>query len=162
MPPKPPPAADRNYKVVAQNRRARYDYTIDEDIEVGIVLHGSEVKSLRAGQANIAESYASVEAAGGLWLTNGWIGPYAQAGPWGHDERRKRALLASKREIARLWKLTQRRGYTLVPLVMYFNHAGRVKLKLGVGKGKKTHDKRETAAKRDWSREKARLLRGGR
>ena len=149
---------DRNYKVIAENRRARYDYAIEDDLEVGIVLQGSEVKSLRQGQANIAESYASVDDHE-LWLTNAWIGGYAQAKTWGHEERRKRKLLASKREIAKLWNATKREGYTIVPLVIYFNHEGRVKMKVGVAKGKKTQDKRETSAKRDWNRQKARLLR---
>jgi SsrA-binding protein len=147
-----------NYKVVAENRRARYDYAIEDDLEVGIVLQGSEVKSLRDGQANIAESYCAVEDAE-LWLVNGYIAPYAPAVTWGHDERRRRKLLARQREIAKLWNATAREGYTLVPLVMYFNHRGVVKLKIGIAKGKKVADKRETAAKRDWQRQKARLLR---
>jgi SsrA-binding protein len=149
---------NRNYKVVAENRRARYDYAIEDDLEVGIVLQGSEVKSLREGQANIAESYAAVED-GELWLVNSYVAPYAPAVTWGHDERRRRKLLAKQREIARLWNATAREGYTLVPLVMYFNHRGVVKLKIGIAKGKKLADKRETAAKRDWQRQKARLLR---
>ena len=151
---------DRNYKVIAENRRARYDYAIEDDLEVGIVLQGSEVKSLREGQANIAESYASVDDHE-LWLTNAWIGGYAQAKTWGHEERRRRKMLASKRELARLWQATQRQGMTLVPIVMYFNHKGRVKLKLGIAKGKKNVDKRQTEAKRDWGRQKQRLLKGG-
>lgn len=148
-----------NYKVIADNRRARYDYAIEDDLEVGIVLQGSEVKSLRIGQSNIADSYASVED-GELWLTNSYIAPYDRA-MFGHEERRKRKLLASKREVARLWSATQREGMTLVPLVMYFNHVGRVKLKIGIAKGKKNHDKRATEAKRDWGRQKQRLLRQG-
>lgn len=153
------PKDNTNYKVIAENRRARYDYAIDEDLEVGIVLHGSEVKSLRTGQSNIAESYASVDD-GELWLTNSYIAPYEQA-MFGHEERRKRKLLVNKRELARLWNATQREGMTLVPLVMYFNDKGRVKLKIGIAKGKKNHDKRATEAKRDWGREKQRLLRHG-
>ncbi len=146
-----------NYKVVAENRRARFDYAIQDDLECGIVLEGSEVKSLREGQANIAESYASVED-GELWLVNGYIAPYAQAKTFGHDERRKRKLLVSRKELARLWNETQRKGMTLVPLVLYFNHKGVAKLKIGIAKGKKLADKRETAAKRDWQRQKQRLL----
>lgn len=149
--------SDPNYKVIAENRRARFDYAIESDVECGIVLHGSEVKSLRSGQANIAESYASVEE-GELWLINSYIAPYMQAGHFGHDERRKRKLLVNRRELARLWSATRREGMTLVPLVMYFNHRGLVKLKIGVAKGKKLADKRETAARRDWNRQKARLL----
>lgn len=145
-----------NYKVIAENRRARFDYAIEDDLEVGIVLHGSEVKSLRNGQSAIAESYAAVEDSE-LWLVNAYIAPYEQA-MFGHEERRRRKLLASKRELARLWNETQRKGMTLVPLVMYFNHRGRVKLKIGIAKGKKHADKRETAAKRDWNRQKQRLL----
>jgi len=149
---------DRNYKVIAENRRARYDYAIEDDLECGIVLQGSEVKSLRQGQANIAESYATVED-GELWLINGYIAPYEQAKTWGHEERRKRKLLVKKKELAKLWDATRRKGMTLVPLVLYFNHKGLAKLKIGIAKGKKTQDKRATEAKRDWQRQKARLLR---
>lgn len=149
-----------NYKVVAENRRARFDYAIESDLEVGIILTGSEVKSLRMGQSNIAESYASVDG-GELWLTNSYIAPYDPAKTWGHDERRRRKLLVSKKELSRLWNATQREGMTLVPLVMYFNDRGLVKLKLGIAKGKKLHDKRATDAKRDWNRQKQRLLRQG-
>ena len=149
---------NENYKVIAENRRARYDYAIEDDIECGIVLQGSEVKSLRVGQSNIAESYASVED-GELWLTNSYIAPYDPAKTWGHEERRKRKLLVSKRELSRLWQATQRQGMTLVPLVLYFNHTGKVKIKLGIAKGKKNVDKRATEAKRDWNRQKQRLLR---
>jgi SsrA-binding protein len=149
-----------NYKVIAENRRARYDYAIEEDIECGIVLQGSEVKSLRMGGSNIADSYAAVEE-GELWLVNSYVAPYAQAKTWGHEERRRRKLLVSKRELSKLWSATQREGMTLVPIVMYFNHKGYVKLKLGIAKGKKNHDKRATEAKRDWQRQKQRLLRHG-
>ena len=124
-----------NYKVIAENRRARFDYAIESDLEVGIILSGSEVKSLRTGQSNIADSYASVEG-GELWLINGYIAPYKQAGVFGHEERRRRKLLVSKRELSRLWQAVGREGMTLVPLVMYFNHRGKVKLKIGVAKGK--------------------------
>jgi SsrA-binding protein len=150
---------NKNYKVIAENRRARYDYAIEEDLEVGIILHGSEVKSLRTGQSNIADSYASVDD-GELWLTNAYIAPYNKA-MFTHEERRKRKLLVNRRELARLWKATQRDGMTLVPLVMYFNDKGLVKLKIATAKGKKAQDKRATEAKRDWGRQKARLLRNG-
>ncbi len=146
-----------NYKVIAENRRARYDYAIEEDLEVGIILEGSEVKSLRSGQSNIAESYAAVEDSE-LWLVNSYIAPYKQAKTFGHEEKRRRKLLASRKELAKMWNATQREGMTLVPLVMYFNHKGLVKLKIGIAKGKKAQDKRETSAKRDWNRQKARLL----
>ncbi len=147
---------NKNYKVVAENRRARFDFAIEEDLEVGIVLYGSEVKSLRQGKSNIADSYASVDD-GELWLTNAYIAPYDRA-MFGHEERRKRKLLASRREVAKLWNATKREGMTLVPLVMYFNDRGLVKLKIAVARGKRTHDKRETEAKRDWGRQKQRLL----
>ena len=146
-----------NYKVVAENRRARYDYAIDSDIECGIQLHGSEVKSMRVGQTNIAESYATVEE-GELWLVNSYIAPYLQAKTFGHEERRRRKLLVSRKELSDLWNATQRKGMTLVPLVLYFNHRGMAKIKIGVAKGKKTQDKRATEAKRDWQRQKARLM----
>jgi SsrA-binding protein len=148
---------NKNYKVIAENRRARYDYAIEDDIECGIMLEGSEVKSLRLGGANIAESYATVDEHE-LWLVNSYVAPYAQAKTFGHEEKRRRKLLVSKREMARLWNDTQRKGMTLVPLVLYFNHRGLAKLKIGIAKGKKNHDKRESEAKRDWGRQKQRLL----
>jgi SsrA-binding protein len=149
-----------NYKVIAENRRARFDYFIESDLEVGIVLTGSEVKSLRTGQSNIADSYASVEG-GELWLINSYIAAYKQAGVFGHEERRRRKLLVSRKELARLWQAVGREGMTLVPLVMYFNDRGRVKLKIGTAKGKKLADKRATEATRDWNRQKQRLLKQG-
>lgn len=149
--------SDPNYRIIAENRRARFDYAIESDLECGIVLHGSEVKSMRAGGANIAESYASVEN-GELWLINSYVAPYLQAKTFGHEERRRRKLLVKQKELARLWAATAREGMTLVPLVMYFNDRGTVKIKIGVAKGKKLADKRETSAKRDWARQKARLL----
>ncbi len=148
----------RPRKIVAENRRARHDYFIEDDLEVGLVLEGSEVKSLRQGKANIAESYASVED-GELWLINAYIPAYAQAKTFGHEERRRRKLLVNRRELARLWQGTSRQGMTLVPLSLYFNDRGRAKLSLGIAKGKKMADKRATEAKRDWDRQKARLLR---
>jgi SsrA-binding protein len=152
--------SDPNSKLIAENRRARFDYAIESDLEAGIVLSGSEVKSLRLGGANIGESYASVEG-GELWLINGYIAPYLPAKTWGHEERRRRKLLVSRRELSRLWNATARDGMTIVPLAMYFNDKGRVKLKIGIAKGKKLADKRETEAKRDWDRQKARLLKQG-
>lgn len=154
------PKTDPNYKVISENRRARYDYAIEDDIEVGIVLQGSEVKSLRVNTSNIADSYSAVEH-NELWLVNAYIAPYEQAKTWGHEERQRRKLLVTKRELAKLWQATQRQGMTLVPLVMYFNHKGKVKLKIGIAKGKKNHDKRATDAKRDWDRQKSRLLKNG-
>lgn len=154
------PKEDPNYKVIAENRKARYDYAIDDDIECGIILEGSEVKSLRQNSSNIAESYAAVED-GELWLVNSYIAPYEQAKTFGHEEKRRRKLLVSRKELASLWNDTQRKGMTLVPLVLYFNHRGIAKIKLGIAKGKKNHDKRETDAKRDWNRQKQRLLKHG-
>jgi SsrA-binding protein len=153
--------SDPNSKLIAENRRARFDFAIEDDIEAGIMLLGSEVKSLRQGGSNIAESYASVED-GGLWLINSYVAPYQQAKTWGHEERRKRKLLVSRKELARLWNATAREGMTIVPLKMYFNERGMVKLKIGIAKGKKNADKRETSAKRDWDRQKARLLKQNR
>jgi len=151
--------SDPNYKVIAENRRARFDYAIEDDLECGILLEGSEVKSLRENSANIAESYAAVED-GELWLVNSYISPYNRA-MFSHEERRRRKLLVSRKELSNLWSDTQRKGMTLVPLVMYFNHKGFVKLKIGIAKGKKLHDKRASDAKRDWGRQKQRLLRHG-
>ena len=153
-----PKKSDPNYKVIAENRRARYDYAIESDLECGIMLLGSEVKSMRLGQTNIAESYATLTN-GELWLVNSYIAPYAAAKTWGHEERRRRKLLASKKELSKLWQATARKGMTLVPLVIYFNHRGIVKIKIGVAKGKKNRDKRATEKSRDWQRQKARLLR---
>lgn len=152
--------SDPNSKLIAENRRARFDYAIESDLEAGIMLLGSEVKSLRKGGSNLGESYASVEG-GELWLINGYIAPYNEAKIWGHEERRRRKLLVSKKELSRLWNATAREGMTLVPLKMYFNDRGIVKVKIGVAKGKKLADKRETSAKRDWDRQKARLLKQG-
>jgi len=149
--------SDPNSKLIAENRRARYEYAIDDDVECGIMLEGSEVKSLRQGGANIAESYASVEG-GELWLINAYIAPYRQAQTFGHEERRRRKLLVTKKQLARLWADSAKKGMTLVPLKLYFNDRGIAKLKLGIARGKKLTDKRATEAKRDWDRQKARLL----
>lgn len=152
--------SDPNSKLIAENRRARFDYFIESDLEAGVMLFGSEVKSLRQGGSNLGESYASVED-GELWLINSYIAPYREAKTWGHEERRKRKLLVSKRELSRLWNATAREGMTIVPMKWYFNDRGIVKIKLGVAKGKKLTDKRQTEAKRDWDRQKQRLLRHG-
>jgi SsrA-binding protein len=150
--------SDSNNKLVAENRRARYDYAIEDTLECGVVLMGSEVKSLRGGGANITESYADVED-GELILINSSIALYTQARNFGHEDRRRRKLLVSKRELSRLWQAIGRQGMTLVPLKLYFNDKGRVKLLLGVAKGKKKSDKRETEKNRDWQRQKSRLMR---
>jgi len=147
-----------NARTIAENRKARYNFAILDDLECGIMLEGSEVKSLRQGNAQITESYAEVKG-GELWLVNAHIEGYDKAKTFGHEERRRRKLLVSRRELSKLWQGTSREGMTLVPLSLYFNGKGIAKLKLGVAKGKKVADKRETEKKRDWNRQKARLLR---
>jgi len=145
-------------KTIAKNRRARFDYEIEDEIEAGLALTGSEVKSLREGKANIAESYASDEG-GEIFLINSYIPEYAAANRHNHEPKRHRKLLLHAREVARLSAATQREGMTLVPLTLYFNDRGIAKLKLGLARGKKTIDKRQTVKKRDWERQKARILR---
>ncbi len=145
------------HKIAAENRKARRNYFIEDELEAGMVLEGSEVKSLREGKAQIAESYASIEG-GELWLINSYIPAYGQAKTFGHEERRRRKLLVHARQLARLAQGVDREGMTLVPLKLYFNEKGRAKIQIGLAKGKKLHDKRETDAKRDWSRQKARLM----
>ena len=145
-------------KLVAENRRARFNYEIEDTIEAGIVLTGSEVKSLRTGKANIAESYASNEN-GELYLINAHIAEYPGAARFGHEPTRHRKLLLHKKEMARLLGAIQRQGMALIPLRLYFNARGIAKLLLGLGRGKKIHDKRETEKKRDWDRQKSRLMR---
>ncbi len=151
--------ADDGRKVAAENRRARHEYFVVETYEAGIMLVGTEVKSLRRGQSNITESYASYED-GGLWLVNSYIPEYQQAGRFfQHDPRRKRKLLMNAAELKKLKLAVERKGMTLVPLELYFNAKGIAKLKLALAEGKKLHDKRESEKKRDWNREKARLMR---
>jgi SsrA-binding protein len=146
-------------RLVAENRQARHEYFITDTFEAGLQLTGTEVKSLRKGQANITESYASAED-GGLWLINAYIPEYQGAGRFfQHEPRRKRRLLLHKKEIHKLAIAVDRQGMTLIPLELYFNARGIAKLKVALAQGKKLHDKREAAKKRDWNREKARLLR---
>lgn len=148
-----------NHKVVAENRKARYEYRVEDTWEAGIALTGTEVKALRAGQANIAESYASAES-GGIFLINAYIPEYNKAGAFfQHEPRRRRQLLLKRREIHKLTIAVERQGMTMVPLQIYFNAKGRAKLRLALAQGKKLHDKREDVAKRDWQRQKARLMR---
>jgi len=149
---------DDGSTLVAENRKARHEYFITDNWEAGIQLLGSEVKSLRRGQSNIAESYASFED-GGIWLINSYIAEYPGAALFQHEPRRKRRLLLHAREIHKIGLAIERKGMTLIPLEMYFNEKGRAKIKLGLAEGKKLHDKREDAAKRDWDRQKARLMR---
>ncbi|MDB5542794.1 MAG: SsrA-binding protein [Devosia sp.] len=145
---------------IAENRRARYDYEITDTLEAGIVLTGTEVKSLRIGKAQITEAYASPER-GELWLINSHIPEYLQANRFNHEEKRPRKLLVKKKDLARLSQDVERAGNTIVPLKLYFNEQGRAKLLIGVGKGKKSFDKRETEKNRDWNREKGRILKEG-
>jgi SsrA-binding protein len=150
--------AERKLKIVADNRKARFNYQIGETFEAGIALVGSEVKSLRAGKASIGESYADTRG-GEIWLVNANIPEYVQAGRFNHLPKRPRKLLLHRRQINRLIGAIERQGMTLVPLKLYFNEKGRAKIELALAKGKKLHDKRETEKKRDWDRERGRLLR---
>lgn len=149
---------ERRFKVVAENRRARFNYEIGETFEAGIVLTGSEVKSLRSGKATIAESYADTRG-GELWLVNANIPEYLQAARFNHTPKRPRKLLLHEREINKLAGAVEREGMTIVPLKLYFNERGRAKVELALARGKKLHDKRETEKKRSWEREKGRLMR---
>src|SRR3954471_12150329 len=149
---------DDGFKIIAENRKARYAYAIDETLEAGIMLMGSEVKSLRGGKTTIGESYAHAKD-GELWLVNCYIPEYTQASRFNHEPKRSRKLLVHKREANRLAAAIQREGMTLIPLKLYFNAKGKAKIELGIAKGKKLHDKRETEKQRDWARDKARLMR---
>jgi SsrA-binding protein len=145
-------------KIVADNRKARFNYAIGETFEAGIQLAGTEVKSLRNGRATIAESYVSPER-GEVWLVNATIPIYLQANRFNHDPKRPRKLLLNKKQIGKLVGAVEREGMTIVPLKLYFNERGMAKVEIAVAQGKKLHDKRETEKKRDWSREKGRLMR---
>ena len=145
-------------RVVADNRKARHNYFIESTLEVGLALVGSEVKSLRGGKAAIAESYAQAKD-GEIFLVNAYIPEYTMANRFNHEPRRVRKLLVRKTEARKLAAAVQREGMTLIPLKLYFNKKGIAKLELGIAKGKKLHDKRETEKQRDWQRDKARLMR---
>ncbi|MBI3700271.1 MAG: SsrA-binding protein SmpB [Afipia sp.] len=149
---------ERTIKVVAENRKARFNYAIEDTVEAGVVLTGTEVKSVRNGKTTIAESYADSKG-GEIWLVNANIPEYLQANRFNHEPKRTRKLLLHKKEINRLSGAIERQGMTLIPLKMYFNEHGKIKLQLGLAKGKKLHDKRAAEKKRDWTREKGRLLR---
>jgi SsrA-binding protein len=149
---------ERPIKVVAENRKARFNYAVEDTVEAGIALTGTEVKSIRTGKTTIAESYADPKD-GEIWLINANIPEYLQANRFNHEPKRPRKLLLHRKQINKLMGAVERQGMTLVPLKMYFNERGRVKLQLALAKGKQLHDKRESAKKRDWSREKGRLLR---
>jgi SsrA-binding protein len=144
-------------KLIAENRRARFDYFLEQTFEAGLALTGSEVKSLRNGRANIAESYAAVEG-DQIVLVNADIPPYVQANRFNHEPRRPRKLLLHRKEIERLIGAVQREGRTIIPTRLYWSDKGLAKLELALAKGKKLHDKRDTAAERDWQRDKARLM----
>jgi SsrA-binding protein len=149
--------SDPNSKVAAENRKARFSYEVIDTYEAGLALTGTEVKSLRGGHANIAESYASMEG-GELWLINSYLPEYLQANRFNHEPRRRRKLLMKKKEMAKLSQAVERQGMTMVPLKIYFNDRGRAKLLLALARGKNTADKRQTEKDRDWAREKGRLL----
>jgi len=150
---------ERPRKIAAENRRARFHYEIGETFEAGLMLTGTEVKSLRTGKATITESYASVDRAGEIFLINANIPEYLQANRFNHQPKRPRKLLLKSREIAKLSQGTERQGMTIVPLKIYFNEKGRAKVEIALARGKQLHDKRETEKARDWNREKGRLLR---
>jgi len=156
--PRPLPAQFDKQKVVAENRRARFDYFVEDRFEAGIQLVGTEVKSLRSGEGSIAESYAKVEG-DEVWLINSHIPEYSHGNRLNHEPRRERKLLLKQREISRLRGSIERQGLTLVPLSIYFNASGRAKIELALARGKKAHDKRDTIKERDWKREQQRLLR---
>jgi SsrA-binding protein len=149
---------ERNFKIAADNRRARFDYEIGEVFEAGLVLTGTEVKSLRTGKATIAESYGSVDNNGELYLLNANIPEYLQANRFNHVPKRPRKLLLKAKEIVKLAQAVERQGMTIVPIKLYFNEQGRAKIEIALGRGKKLHDKRETSKQRDWNREKSRLM----
>ncbi len=153
-----PKKKDDGRKVVADNRKARYSYAIDDTLEAGIMLTGSEVKSLRTGKATIGESYAQAKD-GEIFLINAYIPEYTGANRFNHEPKRPRKVLVHRREIAKLSAAIQREGMTLIPLKLYFTVKGIAKLELGIAKGKKLHDKRDTEKQRDWARDKARLMR---
>jgi SsrA-binding protein len=146
------------HRVVADNRKARFNYEIIDSLEAGIALTGTEVKSLRQGKATIGEAYAGPSGEE-IFLFNAYIPEYLQANRFNHETKRPRRLLLHKRQIDKLIGATQREGFTLIPLKIYFNERGRAKVELGLGRGKKLHDKRETEKQRTWNRERARLMR---
>ena len=149
---------ERPIKVVAENRKARFNYAVEDTVEAGIALTGTEVKSIRNGKSTIAESYADPKD-GEIWLINANIPEYLQANRFNHEPKRPRKLLLHRKQINKLMGAVERQGMTLVPLKMYFNERGRIKLQLALAKGKQLHDMRETEKKRDWGREKGRLMR---
>lgn len=156
--PRPKPPIFEKTKIVAENRRARFDYAIDTTYEAGIALTGTEVKSLRFGEGSIAESYAEIDD-GAVWLVNSNIPEFSHGNRFNHEPKRPRKLLLHEREINKLHGAVAREGMTLVPLMIYFNSRGRAKVELALAKGRKAHDKREAIKERDWKREAQRLMR---
>jgi SsrA-binding protein len=157
--PRPKPPTFDKVKIVAENRRARFDYAIEQTFEAGIALTGTEVKSLRFGEGSIAESYAEVAADGAVWLVNSNIPEFSHGNRFNHEPKRPRKLLLHAREINKLHGAVARDGMTLVPLMVYFNARGRAKVELALAKGRKVHDKREYIKEREWKREAGRVLR---
>ncbi|MFZ5704158.1 MAG: SsrA-binding protein SmpB [Pseudomonadota bacterium] len=155
---RPRPVEFEKKKVVAENRRARFDYFLEEFFEAGVALTGTEVKSLRFGEGSIAESYAEVKD-GQVWLVNSNVPEFSHGNRFNHEPKRPRKLLLHEREIEKMRNGVSREGMTLIPLSIYFNGRGRAKVELALAKGKKLHDKRDTEKARDWKREQQRLLR---
>jgi SsrA-binding protein len=158
---RPKPETFDKQKIVAENRRARFDYAIEDKFEAGIQLQGTEVKALRAGEGSIVESYAEIRD-GQAWLVNANIPEFSHGNRFNHEPKRPRKLLLHEREIEKLLGAVERKGMTLVPLMVYFNSRGRAKVELALGKGRKAHDKRDYVKDRDWQRDKARIMREGR
>jgi SsrA-binding protein len=152
-----------NYKIVAQNRRASYDYFLEDEFDAGIALLGSEIKSIRAGKVNIKSSFVEIDSNGECYLVNSSIQPYKLATLFNHEERRRRKLLLNRREIRKITGKITKTGYSCVPLVLYINHKNLVKVKIALGKGKKLYDKREKMKKEEWQKERRslRVLRDG-
>lgn len=155
---RPHPPTFEKVKIVAENRRARYEYFLDDFFEAGIALTGTEVKSLRFGEGSIAESYAEVKD-DEVWLVNANVPEFSHGNRFNHEPKRPRKLLLHTREIDKLRNAVSRQGMTLIPLAIYFNPRGRAKVELALARGKKMHDKRETEKARDWKREQGRLMR---
>jgi len=155
---RPKPATFDKQKIVAENRRARFDYFIEDTYEAGIALSGTEVKSLRGGEGSIAESYAEIHG-GEAWLVNANIPEFSHGNRFNHEPKRPRKLLLHEREVEKMVGAVERKGMTLVPLSVYFNSRGRAKIELALARGKQTHDKRQSIKDRDWKRDKARLMR---
>ncbi|MFW2830856.1 SsrA-binding protein SmpB [Sphingomonas sp. ID0503] len=155
---RPRPAEFEKTKILAENRRAKFDYYLEDFFEAGIALTGTEVKSLRFGEGSIAESYAEVKN-GEVWLINANVPEFSHGNRFNHEPKRPRKLLLHERQIERMFKALTREGMTLVPLSIYFNARGRAKVEIALGKGKKLHDKRDTQKDRDWKRDQQRLMR---